>query len=321
MKVSNAIKKFNKSYSIVIIPNSNENVRKLSVKAPVIKLFSVMLLIVLAASFAIFSEVRFSEDEKARTAEASAAEKATNSELQKQVQSLTQIVSEQNNALSLDQSHIEELESTNAATKSKIQEFTRLYSDIADSYISKTSRGTATKNTNKTFLDLTKLSSIVEDLNRNSGDDQQVSSELKQVTDKLDNYVAALPTLVPAKGKITSPFGMRKHPIKKVVIEHQGVDISASKGDPILAAGDGVVEFAGYSSGFGYNVKIDHKNGFRTVYGHSSKLLVKEGDKVKKGQKIALVGSTGLSTGPHLHFEIRLGNTPVDPTEYVDFSK
>ncbi len=319
MKISNTIKKFNKTYSIVIIPNSNDSVRKLSVKAPLIKLFFAILLFTVIVTSTIFIEAQNKAGKDARLAEASAAEKASNTEMQKQVETLSRIIDDQNKALSLNQSYLDQLKSSDAATKAKIQEFTKLYADIADNYISKTSRSSATKNANKTFLDLTELSHIVKDLNSFSGDDQQISVRLKETAEKLDSYAAALPTLIPAKGKITSPFGYRKHPIKKVTIKHQGIDISASKGDPILAAGAGVVEFAGYSSGFGYNVLIDHKNGYKTRYGHSSKLFVKEGEVVKKGQKIALVGSTGLSTGPHLHFEVRIGNTPVDPTDYVDF--
>lgn len=319
MKISNTVKKFNKTYSILIIPNSNDTVRKLSVKAPLIKLFFGILFFTVIITSTIIIEAQIKTGKDARLAENRAAEKASNAELQKQVETLSQVIDDQNKALSLNQSYLDQLKSSDAATKAKIQEFTKLYTDIADNYISKTSRSSATKNANKTFLDLTELNRIAKDLNSFSGDDRQISVRLKETAQRLDGYVAALPTFVPSKGKITSPFGYRKHPIKKATIKHQGVDISASKGDPILAAGAGVVEFAGYSSGFGYNVIIDHKNGYRTLYGHSSKLLVKAGEAVNKGQKIALVGSTGLSTGPHLHFEVRIGNTPVDPTDYVDF--
>ncbi len=316
MRVLSLIKKFNKTYSVVIIPNTNDHVRKLSVRAPLIKLIA-GLLIISAVTISVYAY---------RTSNSQAGpinddNEISTAELKQQIQSLTDLVSRQNQSLSLSKSQLEEIKNENAEVKSKIKEFTQMYSDIADNYISKTSRGSApSKNSSKALLDLTELSNIVLALNNSFNLDQQLNEQLKVSNEKLEKYIDAIPTLIPAAGKISSPFGMRNHPIKKVYKAHEGVDISASKGDPILAAASGIVEFAGYSKGYGYNVKIDHKNSYRTIYGHSSKLLVKTGDKVVKGQKIALVGSTGVSTGPHLHFEIRIGNTPVDPTEYIDFS-
>jgi len=240
--------------------------------------------------------------------------------LQQQVKTLSQIIIEQNKSLTVTNSQIEALKASDTANKGKINEFTKTYTEIANSYLSKSSRGSTTKSTNKTVLDLMKLNSIVEKVNESFNTDEQLMTELEISKEKLERIVDAIPTLVPANGKISSPFGMRKHPIKKVNKAHEGVDISSSKGDSILAAASGVVEYSGYNSGYGYHVIIDHENGYRTLYAHSSKLLVKKGELVIKGQKIALVGSTGLSTGPHLHFEIRIGNTPVDPTQYIDFS-
>lgn len=316
MRVLSLIKKFNKTYSVVIIPNTNDHVRKLSVRAPLIKLIA-GLLIISAVTISIYAY---------RTSNSKAGpitddNEISTAELKQQIQSLTDLVSRQNQSLSLSKSQLEEIKNENDEVKSKIKEFTQMYSEIADNYISKTSRGSApSKNSSKALLDLTELSNIVLALNNSFNLDQQLNEQLKVSNEKLEKYIDAIPTLIPAAGKISSPFGMRNHPIKKVYKAHEGVDISASKGDPILAAASGIVEFAGYSKGYGYNVKIDHNNSYRTIYGHSSKLLVKTGDKVVKGQKIALVGSTGVSTGPHLHFEIRIGNTPVDPTEYIDFS-
>ena len=113
---------------------------------------------------------------------------------------------------------------------------------------------------------------------------------------------------------------MRIHPTTKKNAQHIGIDIAADTGDPILAAASGIVTSSGYMSGYGYAVVIDHQNGFKTLYGHASKLLVEKGEKVKKGQVIAKVGSTGRSTGPHLHFELQVNNKAVDPTKYMDFS-
>ena len=120
--------------------------------------------------------------------------------------------------------------------------------------------------------------------------------------------------VVPVTGRITSRFGavesIRDH-------THKGIDIAATRGTPILATASGTVTFAGWSGGYGYLVKIDHGNGVETYYGHCSKLYVSAGDTVEAGEQIAAVGSTGNSTGNHLHFEIRLNGKQVNPQTYV----
>lgn len=117
----------------------------------------------------------------------------------------------------------------------------------------------------------------------------------------------------PAAGPITSGFGMRHHPILRRTRMHNGVDIGAGHGSSITAAADGIVISASYSSGYGNNVIIDHGGGISTLYAHCSRMFVSGGQKVKRGQKIAAVGSTGLATGPHLHFEVRVNGKPVNP--------
>lgn len=116
---------------------------------------------------------------------------------------------------------------------------------------------------------------------------------------------------------ISSQFGTRRDPITGVVKTHGGTDIAAAQGTPILAAADGVVEIAGFNAGgYGYYVKIAHGNGYETLYGHCSVLLVSTGQTVKQGQLIAKVGSTGHSTGPHLHFEVRYNGNKVNPMQF-----
>jgi septal ring factor EnvC (AmiA/AmiB activator) len=117
----------------------------------------------------------------------------------------------------------------------------------------------------------------------------------------------------PASGPITSPFGMRYHPILHRYRMHTGVDIGAPYGAPIHAAADGIVIMSGYMRGYGNTLIIDHGGGVSTLYGHCSDLLVSEGARVRQGQVVARVGSTGLATGPHLHFEVRHNGHPVRP--------
>ncbi len=148
-----------------------------------------------------------------------------------------------------------------------------------------------------------------------------------EVIDKLINQLAeknkkyaegAYKWPTPGYNQISSPFGYRIHPIYKVKKMHNGIDINAPSGANIIAANSGKVLVAGWNTGgYGNYVIIDHGGGITTLYAHQSKVLVKEGDTVKKGGLIGKVGSTGLSTGPHLHFEVRVNGKPVDPTKYV----
>lgn len=117
----------------------------------------------------------------------------------------------------------------------------------------------------------------------------------------------------PTRGRITSRFGMRWGR------KHNGIDIAASIGTPITAADAGKVSFVGRSGTYGKLVIIDHENGYQTYYAHCNSFLVKKGERVYKGQKIATVGNTGRSTGPHLHFEVRKNGTPINPLNFVKY--
>ncbi|MDI3546539.1 MAG: hypothetical protein PWR10_191 [Halanaerobiales bacterium] len=122
----------------------------------------------------------------------------------------------------------------------------------------------------------------------------------------------------PAQGEITSPYGCRDHPILGRREFHTGIDIAVPIGSPIYAAADGVVIFSGWSRGYGNLIIIKHREDRQTFYGHNIELLVKKGDIIKQGKIIALSGSTGLSTGPHLHFEIRIKGKAYDPMRFLN---
>ena len=121
----------------------------------------------------------------------------------------------------------------------------------------------------------------------------------------------------PVSGEITSPFGWRTHPIFGSQIFHSGLDIGADYGVPIVAAQSGVVIEAGWIGGYGNTVMIDHGGGVVTLYGHNQSLAVDVGQSVSQGQVISYCGSTGNSTGPHCHFEVRVGGEPVSPYDYL----
>ncbi len=135
-----------------------------------------------------------------------------------------------------------------------------------------------------------------------------------------DSYTVDFPFSVPLKNyEITSLFGYRISPISGNAGIHTGIDMAADYGTSVYAAADGTVADASYDNSYGYYVKIAHEDNFVTIYAHCSKLCVKTGDEIKRGDKIAQVGSTGDSTGNHLHFEMRKDNIRVDPG-YVLFS-
>ncbi|MFP5501983.1 MAG: murein hydrolase activator EnvC family protein [Candidatus Sericytochromatia bacterium] len=121
----------------------------------------------------------------------------------------------------------------------------------------------------------------------------------------------------PCAGVVTSPFGFRMHPILKRQIGHHGIDFGAYSGTPIFAADNAEVLYVGWYGGYGKVVILDHGGDLTTLYGHTSSYVVSAGQRIRKGQLIAYVGSTGMSTGPHLHFEVRKNGTPVNPMNYL----
>jgi len=129
---------------------------------------------------------------------------------------------------------------------------------------------------------------------------------------------ARLPTLVPVHYTyLSSAFGWRRNPVTGRYAMHDGIDLAAPKGTPVKAASGGIVVKAGRERGYGNVVEIDHGNGLSTLYAHASRIKVKVGQLVGKGQTIALVGATGRATGPHLHFEVRMAGHPLDPTLFL----
>ena len=121
----------------------------------------------------------------------------------------------------------------------------------------------------------------------------------------------------PVAGRITSGFGVRKDPFTEKHKFHKGIDIACAVGTKVVASAEGTVVFSGTKQGYGKTVIVEHRNGYRTLYGHLSKLGVKKGQEVKQGQKLALSGMTGRSTGPHLHFEVRRRGQPERPNFHL----
>lgn len=148
-----------------------------------------------------------------------------------------------------------------------------------------------------------------------------LASSFSEAADSLELHtarLAATPSVMPTSGWLTSAFSqMRTHPILHIDRPHEGIDVVAPAGAPIEAPAAGIVTSAGWSTGYGNTITIDHGFGLVTRYAHASRLLVRAGQRVKRGERIALVGNTGLATGPHLHYEVHVNGKPVDPLRYV----
>jgi len=135
--------------------------------------------------------------------------------------------------------------------------------------------------------------------------------------DKRSLY-ASTPSVWPVRGWVTSHFGTRTSPFSGIQKFHEGMDVAAQTGTPVVAPADGVVTKAGFGTGYGNLVEISHGYGIKTSFAHNSRLNVKAGQRVKRGDVISYVGDSGSSTGPHLHYEVRINNLPVNPARYLN---
>lgn len=197
------------------------------------------------------------------------------------------------------------------------------YRDIIEKYVTGRISGSIASRsgnrTDNTFLsDVKELNSILNELSEINASKENLMIDLSEVKKNLRDYLDSLPTQWPVNSRISSPFGTRRDPITGRRAYHKGIDLAANYGTNIKAAGAGKVIFVGSYNELGLTVIIDHGNGIKSVYGHTSKTLVKKGQTVTKDTIIAKVGSSGRSTGAHLHFEIRVNDTPVDPLNYLE---
>jgi len=146
---------------------------------------------------------------------------------------------------------------------------------------------------------------------------EQTLEELSVVAEQKSSRWAATPSIWPVKGWVTSGFGPRVSPFTEKPAWHDGLDIGAAANAPVQAPAQGRITMVGFDPKLGNIVKLDHGFGVETLYGHLAKALVKEGQRVKRGDVVGLVGSTGLATGPHLHYMVKVNGQTLDPTKYI----
>lgn len=167
------------------------------------------------------------------------------------------------------------------------------------------------------YSDLEGLSKTLDNLLSRSRLQKESFNNIVQYLDEKKFLREHTPSIIPVQGWFMSGFGYRIDPFTGQVKMHEGLDIAAPPGTPIIAPADGTVKFAGERRGFGLTLEIDHGYGYTTLYGHCQRIDVEEGNRVTRGDVVAHVGSTGKSTGPHLHYEVRVSQIPVNPIHYI----
>jgi murein DD-endopeptidase MepM/ murein hydrolase activator NlpD len=161
-----------------------------------------------------------------------------------------------------------------------------------------------------------KIESLSE-LKTYASNQEEVAHRLMEFFEDQKTLLAATPSIWPAKGWVTSNFGYRKSPFTGKKTMHSGIDVANKTGTPIIAPAEGIVSYSDTKSGYGKVLVIDHGYGFSTFYGHCSELKKKVGENVKRGDLIALIGNSGNSTGPHLHYEVRVNGVATNPMKYI----
>ncbi len=247
-----------------------------------------------------------------------------NRELREAQNELKAFLSDQQHVVQKNISTISAVQDLDNITKETIDEFALQVKNLTQNYIERevktltVSRSSALSNPSASFVGkIAELKSLLDFLQNADIEEDELFTELSDTKEELQRYLDHLPTFWPTEGIVESEFGNRFHPIYKKFMPHTGVDIGGTMGNPIYAAASGTVIDTGWNGGYGYCIDIDHGNGLVTRYAHCSKIMVKKWQEVTVGDEIAKIGDTGVATGPHLHFEIRLDDTPIDPVMFI----
>ncbi len=303
--------------TFMLVQNSGHSVRQLQLNFVVLYILLAIVLLILSALVINNYQLRNSlADKEILSAELLRERDRTNS-LQAVNESYEMKVNELKGALvqntEITQSRLENIEKT----EEKLCELVTIFNEQTNSDIvfSRSSDyRDSLADVNSVVCSITELESdeIMKELQAHQ---EELDTLKNDLTAQLD-YLEARPDFFPTTGTLTSPYGYRTEPYPSF---HNGIDVAAPVGTPVYAAGAGTVISAGFKQGYGYIVLIDHGYGYTTAYAHLSTILVEAGQVVEKGGLIAEMGSTGNSTGPHLHFEIRYEGATFDPITMVNY--
>ncbi len=320
-----------KKITLMIVPDANQSVMRFRISEPILILIPIILIAMVSTSFILYiihvNNVGMTDTLKQQLKGKEEQFNSTVSEknesieqLQNQVVGLSEYAKEIEVKMEELKKFKEEMEAlTGADLEDKKSESTVEISSIDDKGVGGEDRSV----TDEDFYDLAQdvesnFSSLDEEM-------RQLITGLADTKLKLEerhHLLSITPTIWPTDARrITSEYGIRKDPFTFRRSFHSGIDMSGDTGDPVYATADGVIVDASYDSRRGNNITINHTQGIKTIYMHLSKLLVKKGDSVKKGQKIGLLGSTGRSTGPHLHYEVLKNGNTVNPKPYIRSSR
>ena len=298
----------NRFYTVMIIPENASRSRQFNVPTWFVRAGLVALPILILISITLFLDYRFV-----------AGQVYENRELQSENRRLRQSVQLYQNRMDSLESSLNRIENFSA----RLRMITNLMDH--DQVSINTSLPPPNASTNLSFgsSNSTPLTSSAEDqpfekLSLQSLTLEQNLHDLYELLSDQKSFLNALPTKKPADGYFSSGFGVRVSPLGEGTEKmHEGLDIAGPVGTPIHSPAGATVLFAGKKSGYGQIVILDHGYGLETWYGHTSKFLVKPGQRVKRGQTIALIGNSGRSTGAHVHYEVRIHGIPVDPLAYI----
>ena len=298
-------KKDNSKICIMIIPHT-EKVRRISVpnwvpKATIISLAIIFIIIFTTIRSISSSNINLKQEYDNKISEINNLE-AENKDKEIELSKLKSQTKELHNKTNEVESKLEEID--------KLQKKLEKMADIK----SPSRGGNINRNIKFETLEPEEEMEVLTEILENKK--QELEIFIQDLEERFE-YLECVPDLWPAKGKLTSGFGNRKNPLGWGSRFHQGIDIANSSDTDILAAGKGVVAFSGTKSGYGKVIIINHGNEFNTLYAHNQKLLANVGDRVEKGQVIGKMGSTGRSTGCHLHFEVHKNGNPINPLEVL----
>jgi murein DD-endopeptidase MepM/ murein hydrolase activator NlpD len=307
----NIKKMFKERFTLVVIPHSGENIKQFKLYKPIIYFtlifFASSSIFFITSTFYLFTNrSSLVEDLQRKNGD---------------IRSLNSVIEHQD-------IEINELKRTTKIVKTKLSQLYDLEDKIRNMVGLKPEDGhTTTPITSRAitsmtksfyddeFYDLTDLSDYdtVDSITSLIDSEKEKYDEFAKEVEKQLKYLDAVPDSWPVIGKITSKFGYRIHPISNRRQFHKGLDIANKSGSNITAAASGIVTYSGWNGGYGKVIIVSHGYGYKSVYAHNKNNLVNVGDRVKKGQVIAELGSTGRSTGPHVHFEVRYNGKQIDP--------
>lgn len=281
-----------KRYSLIIMPEFNGTVRRLQVQRRLVVAFlSFCLLFAGCSVYFVYSYFNLDHDQSEL--------QRLRSENNQQRQELQRLV--------LDLHDVRLEMNSLADTEARVRQLAQLDSVPQDLPVA---IGGLPENGNETVDEIqSQINKLMVDIELR----RQSQENTRNLLNDQVSISRATPQGWPTKGWITSYFGKRKSPFSGRRVMHEGLDIAANIGTPVIATADGIVSRVSYTPGYGKMVVVDHGYGYRTIFGHNSKILVNSGQRVKRGERIALVGNTGQSTGPHVHYELRLNGVPIDP--------